>query len=111
MSPPCQPFTRVGNKKDVEDARSDALLHICNALKDLESVDKVLMENVKGFEESRARDVFIGALEEAGFHWQEFILTPTQCGVPNTRHRYYCVARKSKPFPFKTNSIVIFVWY
>ncbi|GBL97373.1 tRNA (cytosine(38)-C(5))-methyltransferase [Araneus ventricosus] len=28
MSPPCQPFTRVGLKKDTEDERSKSFLHI-----------------------------------------------------------------------------------
>ncbi|KAI8124210.1 tRNA (cytosine(38)-C(5))-methyltransferase [Lucilia cuprina] len=32
MSPPCQPHTRVGQKRDIEDKRSDALNHICELL-------------------------------------------------------------------------------
>lgn len=106
MSPPCQPFTRVGNKKDVADARSNALVHICEMLPDLHSIQYILMENVKGFEISQARDLYIDALQRAGFELQEFLLSPTEIGVPNSRLRYYCLARKSKPFTFKTETIL-----
>lgn len=106
MSPPCQPFTRVGNKKDVDDARSNALVHICSILPELTMIDYILMENVKGFETSQARDLYIDALIKSGFHYQEFLLSPTEIGIPNTRFRYYCLARRNKPFSFKTNGIL-----
>lgn len=106
MSPPCQPFTRVGNKKDVDDARSNALVHICNILPELTTIDFILMENVKGFETSQARDLYIEALKQSKFEYQEFLLSPTEIGVPNTRYRYYCLARKNRPFSFKTDSIL-----
>jgi len=32
MSPPCQPFTRVGLKKDLEDQRTDAFISILQLL-------------------------------------------------------------------------------
>lgn len=103
MSPPCQPFTRTGKQQDVADTRTDALVHLCTVLGELDTVDAVLMENVKGFETSRARDMYVAALEAAGFHYQEFMLSPSQLGVPNTRHRYYCLARKWAPFAYKTD--------
>lgn len=106
MSPPCQPFTRVGNKKDVDDARSNALVHICSILPELTTIDYILMENVKGFETSQARDLYIEALKKSGFEYQEFLLSPTEIGIPNTRNRYYCLARRNQPFPFKINTIL-----
>lgn len=105
MSPPCQPHTRVGNKRDVEDKRSDALNHICEMLPDCKGVEYILMENVKGFEESQARNVYVKVLERSNFYYREFILSSTQMGVPNTRHRYYCLARKSKDFDFPSDKI------
>lgn len=105
MSPPCQPFTRVGNKKDVDDARSNALVHICSILPELNTIQFILMENVKGFETSQARDLYIEALETSGFEFQEFLLSPTEIGVPNTRLRYYCLARRT-PFSFKSSAIL-----
>lgn len=106
MSPPCQPFTRVGNKKDVNDARSDALVHICEILPELNGIDFILMENVKGFETSQAHDLYTEALKRSGFHYQEFLLSPTEIAVPNTRTRYYCLARRNKPFLFQTDTIL-----
>ena len=42
---------------------------------------------------SDARRVLIGALRRAGYLVREFVLTPTQFGTPNSRPRYYAVAR------------------
>ncbi|XP_016963213.1 tRNA (cytosine(38)-C(5))-methyltransferase [Drosophila biarmipes] len=105
MSPPCQPHTRQGLQKDTADKRSDALTHLCGLIPECQDLQYILMENVKGFESSQARSMFIGAIEKAGFHWREFILTPTQFGVPNTRHRYYCIARTVKDFSFAGGKI------
>lgn len=108
MSPPCQPFTRNGNFKDIEDRRSDAFSSVCEIIKNqrLPKLSYVLMENVMGFEKSQMRDIFVDALQSAGFHFQEFIISPTQIGVANTRHRYYCIARKNEPFAFASLELV-----
>lgn len=106
MSPPCQPHTRVGQKRDIDDNRSDALNHICDLLPQSKSLQYILMENVKGFEESQARQMYVDALEKAKFFYREFILTPTQMGVPNTRHRYYCIARRTEDFDFPSGHIL-----
>jgi len=53
MSPPCQPFTRLGNKKDLSDPRSKAFKHILSLLEDMQTEylpDNILLENVKNFE-------------------------------------------------------------
>lgn len=108
MSPPCQPFSRNGKFKDIDDRRSDAFLEVCRIIeeKKLPLLSYILMENVMGFEKSQMRTIFIDALKAAGFHHQEFIVSPHQIGVPNTRHRYYCIARKAGPFSFSSSDIV-----
>ncbi|XP_011179856.2 tRNA (cytosine(38)-C(5))-methyltransferase [Zeugodacus cucurbitae] len=105
MSPPCQPHTRVGNRLDIADNRSDALQHICDLLPQCHNIEYVLMENVKGFEVSEAHKQFIETLNAAGYSWREFILSPTQFGVPNSRSRYYCLARR-KDFLFTGEHIL-----
>ncbi|KAI9588915.1 tRNA (cytosine(38)-C(5))-methyltransferase isoform 1-T1 [Glossina fuscipes fuscipes] len=105
MSPPCQPHTRVGHKKDIEDNRSHGLMHICSLLPECTFVRYILMENVKGFEGSLAHSQYIKALRKAGFYYREFILSPTQLNIPNTRYRYYCLARRDKNFPFEGEHI------
>lgn len=108
MSPPCQPFTRLGNFLDSDDNRCEAFITVCSWIKEskLKNLNYILMENVKGFEKSKMREDFIETLKLAGFHYQEFIISPTLIGIPNTRQRYYCIARKSNDFSFKTESIV-----
>lgn len=101
MSPPCQPFTRQGNKLDVKDNRSVGFLSICaSIIKQLTTLQRILMENVMGFEDSEAQKTFIEVLTEAGFEYQEYLLSPCDCiGIPNSRTRYFCIARKGEPFP------------
>lgn len=101
MSPPCQPFTRQGKQLDVKDNRSEGFLSICQSIiRQLAPLKRILMENVKGFEESEAQKQFVGVLKESGFHYQEYLLNPIDCiGIPNSRTRYFCIARKD-PFLF-----------
>lgn len=108
MSPPCQPFTRNGKFKDVDDRRSDAFTIVCSIIekRQLPQLSYILMENVMGFEKSQMRDVFVDALKAARFYFQEFIISPTQVGVANTRHRYYCIARQIQEFSFSSPDIV-----
>lgn len=112
MSPSCQPFSRNNKteKRDLDDHRTDPFLKICDLIKNNEfkKLQFVLMENVVGFETSKMRDIFIDALKSSGFHFQEFIISPHQLNIPNTRHRYYCLARNTSKFNFSTDSIVRF---
>lgn len=106
MSPPCQPFTRNGLKCDIEDNRSCSFLHLLSILNDLH-IENILIENVKGFENSKMRNILVETLNKSGFIYQEFILSPSQFGIPNSRHRYYCLAKKrTKSFKFSTGEIV-----
>jgi len=100
MSPPCQPFTRVGLQGASKDPRTRSFLHILELLPELSRPpDYILMENVKGFETSDTRERFVGTLKSCGYSFQEFLLSPTQFGIPNSRLRYYLVAKK-KPLQF-----------
>ncbi|XP_073974360.1 tRNA (cytosine(38)-C(5))-methyltransferase isoform X1 [Rhodnius prolixus] len=100
MSPPCQPFTRQGKRMDVDDERCAALLHFINLIPHLnEKLKYILLENVEGFQESQAHQCFIHILEKSGFHYKEFLLSPKDFGFPNSRLRYYLLARR-KPLQF-----------
>lgn len=96
MSPPCQPFTRVGLKKDSNDNRCASLLHLLTIIPKLKKLKYILLENVKGFENSKARDDVISCIKLANFNYQEFLLSPCQFGIPNSRHRYYLLAKKNE---------------
>ncbi|KAJ8389046.1 hypothetical protein AAFF_G00124430 [Aldrovandia affinis] len=94
MSPPCQPFTRIGLQGDVSDPRAKSFLYILDLLPRLSKRPRfLLLENVKGFETSSARDALVKTLKDCGYSYQEFLLSPTCLGIPNSRLRYFLIAR------------------
>ncbi|KAH8548625.1 S-adenosyl-L-methionine-dependent methyltransferase [Umbelopsis sp. PMI_123] len=100
MSPPCQPHTRTGLKLDSKDPRSKSFLYLMNMLPKMKHPPKyILVENVKGFDESDSRYILIQQLEECNYTYQEFLLNPLQMGIPNSRLRYYLLA-KAQPLTF-----------
>lgn len=105
MSPPCQPFTRIGLQGDMTDARTNSFLYILSILPRLQKLPKyILLENVKGFEVSSTRDMLIQTIENCGFQYQEFLLSPTSLGIPNSRLRYFLIAKlQSEPLPFQAH--------
>ncbi|XP_062596598.1 tRNA (cytosine(38)-C(5))-methyltransferase-like [Saccostrea cucullata] len=109
MSPPCQPFTRVGKKLDANDIRTSSFLHLLSLLPRLNNCPKyILIENVKGFEESDTCLKLRETLRECNFAYQEFLLSPLQFGIPNSRLRYYLIAkRESLKFSFETSAEIL----
>jgi len=101
MSPPCQPFTRQGLKKDVDDGRAESFMRLVDEMAKMDAARRpkyVFVENVVGFETSKMREILVGALGEMAFHTQEFILSPSMFGVPYSRPRYFMCARSTQPF-------------
>uniref|UniRef100_A0A131YK41 tRNA (cytosine(38)-C(5))-methyltransferase n=1 Tax=Rhipicephalus appendiculatus TaxID=34631 RepID=A0A131YK41_RHIAP len=101
MSPPCQPFTRQGLQRDSQDPRSSSLFAFLSVLSTLKRKPKyVLVENVKGFETSATHSTLTQVLQDNGYHIHRYLLSPTQFGVPNSRLRFYCLA-KLRPAQFR----------
>ena len=95
MSPPCQPFTRQGLRRDSKDRRTDSFFHLMLILGEMQRAPRyIIMENVQGFESSHTRAEFTAILRKIGYAYQEFLLSPNQFGVPNSRLRYYLLAKK-----------------
>ncbi len=93
MSPPCQPHTVLGNRRDLADPRSasfERLLKLIEALKP----PNLAMENVPGFATSQSRQALLDTLEGAGYAWAEEVICPTKFGWPNRRERYYLAATR-----------------
>ncbi|XP_073437981.1 tRNA (cytosine(38)-C(5))-methyltransferase isoform X3 [Dendrobates tinctorius] len=109
MSPPCQPFTRIGLQGDVSDPRAKSFLYILEILPRLQKPPRyILLENVKGFETSEARDALIRTLENHGYIYQEFLLSPPCLGIPNSRLRYFLIAKlQGEPFAFQTTNKIL----
>ncbi|GAU96323.1 hypothetical protein RvY_07784-2 [Ramazzottius varieornatus] len=94
MSPPCQPFTRNGNGRDVLDFRCESFLHILERLERLDRVPQhIVMENVQGFETSDAHSRFIAVMRKRGYMLTEYLLNPVDFGYPNSRLRYYLTGK------------------
>ena len=81
------------------------------------------MENVKGFDSDTARDTFIQMLKNEKYNYQvrllinwiiflksifikknykEFLLSPIQFGIPNSRLRYFLIAKLEEKLNFET---------
>lgn len=97
MSPPCQPYTRLGLQHGSQDPRSKSFLHLLTVLDTMvHPPSYILVENVKGFETSDSRNLLVNQLQKSGYNFQEFLLTPSKTvGIPNSRLRYYLLARLS----------------
>lgn len=89
LSPPCQPYTRQGLKKDANDARAFGFLDLLDKFAQMKHPPKyIILENVVGFETSITREKMVNILEEACFTVQECILSPHHLGIPYSRPRY-----------------------
>ena len=93
-SPPCQPFTRRGRRRDLEDPRAKTFLALLDKLAVVRP-RYFAMENVVGFETSQAHDLLVRILQQGGYScFQERVLCPSDFGVPNRRPRYYGLASR-----------------
>ncbi|TFK22040.1 S-adenosyl-L-methionine-dependent methyltransferase [Coprinopsis marcescibilis] len=109
LSPACQPYTVLNpNAKGAEDPRAQSYLYLLQTvlpgLARMPSSDGsgrhpgfILVENVAGFEGSTTRQIQLNVLKELGYYVMELLLTPLQFGIPNSRLRYYLLAKKT-PF-------------
>ena len=95
LSPPCQPFCRMGNQQGLEDPRSRAFMNLLELLPQA-TPRHLLLENVVGFRDSDAHGRLIGVLRSLGFRWLEYELCPTRFGIPNQRPRLFLVASQDE---------------
>ncbi|CAE7271532.1 TRDMT1 [Symbiodinium sp. CCMP2456] len=96
LSPPCQPYTRLGRRGDLGDRRAQPLRHLASLLSQLEEPPQaILLENVVGFESSESFKMIKQALLRANFEVRVFQLSPLQLGIPNRRPRIYLLARRT----------------
>lgn len=102
MSPPCQPFCRMGNHRDLDDPRSRAFLRLMELLA-AAPPEHLVLESVEGFFGSQAHELLARRLEGAGLGWLEYRLCPSRFGLPNQRPRAYLVASRrplaARPLP------------
>ncbi|KAJ7836331.1 S-adenosyl-L-methionine-dependent methyltransferase [Mycena olivaceomarginata] len=101
-----KPYTVLNpSAKGELDPRAKSFLHLVqNIIPELAREDAhpthFLVENVGGFETSSTRHVLVSTLRSLGYTVAEFLLTPLQFGIPNSRLRYYLLAKRS-PYSFR----------
>ncbi|VDO31866.1 unnamed protein product [Onchocerca flexuosa] len=112
LSPPCQPFTKKGLRKDLADRRCIALKSICNVLKTMKHRPRyIIVENVCGFETSEAHQMLKDTLMNLCYSFEEYIISPTEIGIPNSRPRYYLLANlTSHCITVPATSKIIEIW-
>jgi tRNA (cytosine38-C5)-methyltransferase len=101
MSPPCQPFTTTRNAKqrDSDDQRCRGFKAIIELLRQIKDRPRwIIVENVKGFVGSDMLSLWQMCLKECGYSFEEYLLSPTQLGIPNHRTRYYMICELSDRF-------------
>lgn len=93
LSPPCQPFTTRGRRRDLDDPRTRGFAAVLDRLA-VSGPRYFAMENVPGFEGSRAHGRLRDVLDATGYSMRETLLCPTSLGLPNRRRRFYLVAAR-----------------
>lgn len=102
LSPPCQPFCRMGNHAGLEDRRSRAFRHLMDLFHELPP-EWLVLENVSGFLGSDAHALLAAQLRAQGLHRLDLDACPSRFGLPNQRPRVFVVASrrplKARPLP------------
>lgn len=93
MSPPCQPFCRMGNHQGLEDRRSGAFLHLMEVFRQAPP-EQLVLENVEGFLGSDAHALLSERLRAHGMHQLDLQACPSHFGLPNQRPRVFIVASR-----------------
>ncbi len=93
LSPPCQPYCRMGNRQGLDDRRSRAFRHLMDLLPDL-APERLVLENVGGFLGSDAHALLATQLRALGLHRLDLEACPSRFGLPNQRPRVYVVASR-----------------
>lgn len=93
LSPPCQPFTAKGLRRDHEDRRSRSLLHLTGCIAEVRPA-RLAFENVPGFAGSVSHGRLREALTGTDYQVRETILCPSDLGWPNRRRRFYLLASR-----------------
>ncbi len=113
LSPPCQPYTRRGARRDLDDPRSRPLQRLITAI-DRCLPPVIALENVHGFGQSAAYQRLQTTLDSHDYHWQSIELCPSQFCWPNRRPRFYLIASHQplpawKPLPVYQRTVLSFL--
>jgi DNA-cytosine methyltransferase len=92
LSPPCTPYSRRGEQKDMSDPRAKSFLHLIEFMV-LKKPATILIENVEGFLHSKMYEHLCQTLQSNGYLVDSIRLCPTMFAVPMLRPRIFITAR------------------
>ncbi|KAJ3319703.1 C-5 cytosine-specific DNA methylase [Boothiomyces sp. JEL0866] len=92
-------FSGIGGMLDNQDPRAQGLLHLISCLELINPPKYIFLENVVNFEVSNTRNILVSKLSKLAYTYKEWIISPTQLGIPNDRPRYYLTAVRTDGSP------------
>ncbi|MBA2320651.1 MAG: DNA cytosine methyltransferase, partial [Deltaproteobacteria bacterium] len=95
MSPPCQPYTVRGARRDLDDPRAGSLIRLLDLIAEVRP-RHLALENVPTFAGSRAHEALREVLDRCGYRTRERSLCPAELGMPNKRPRFYLLASQDE---------------
>lgn len=97
-SPPCQPFTKDGNRLGKNDER-DGMPAFIRALREVRP-PVFIMENVKGLVSDRTLNGYLQEnldhMKDLGYHLQFRVIDAADFGIPQRRERLFIVGSQNK---------------
>jgi len=101
LSPPCQPFCRMGNHQGLADRRSRAFRHLMDLFSEAPP-EHLVLENVGGFLGSDAHALLTERIRAHGMQQLDLQACPSRFGLPNQRPRVFIVASRQPLDPRPT---------
>ncbi|KAI8829491.1 S-adenosyl-L-methionine-dependent methyltransferase [Chytridium lagenaria] len=90
MSPPCQPYTRNGPRLMSKDRRAGSFLKMLEELPRMKKRPWGFC-----FEASDTFETLTSTLTSCNYTYQGFIMNPLDFGIPNSRPRFFLLAKQS----------------
>ena len=106
---PCQPFSVIGSRKGMEDARGTLFGHVERIAK-VKKPRALVLENVPQLVTNRCGEAFnwvLGTLRKMGYYVSWKVLNALDFGLPQSRRRVFIVAMDRpfrEPFPWPAQS-------
>lgn len=98
---PCQPYSRMGKLKGLNDPRSNVMYAVIDTIK-LKLPTIVVLENVKSFHKSDAYKILISEIESLNYKIHVDMLKTTDYGLPQTRSRLFIICILDDKYSYST---------
>jgi site-specific DNA-cytosine methylase len=105
MSPPCTPYSVRGRRDDLKDPRAKSLIRLMQLFNEKQP-EIIVLENVRGFQQSEAKKLVVETLNKNDYQMFEMLMCSTDFGVPMRRPRYFLTGFRSSGIPTNAEQLV-----